>query len=412
MKKEKKFINNFAWNLVGVTLNAFLSFFFLIAVTRFNGLNEAGIFTLAFSTACILYVIGTYAGRVFQVTESKSISDKSFIVSRIITCIIMLICTFIFVVIRHYNIYKCSIFILLAVYKSLESFSDVLYGILQRNDLLSKVGKSYFIKALLSIIIFVLCDYMTHNLVLSCCLIILTWIVIIVIYDLKNIKNIIPKESKYNTNEIKMIFKKGFFVFALTFLALYILNAPKYSIDSFGTDEMQAIFGIIIMPATVMGLIGQLIIHPYLNTFLKLYEDNKIKEYIKLLTKIVIIILIAGTIACICAYYLGPLILGFIYNVNLDSYAGLLLLILMAGTFYTIGSIISALLTSMKHNFIQFILYSITSIIEFGLCYYLVLNKALDGATLAYLCSMIVFVALLVIAFVFSIIKKAREVKK
>ena len=412
MQKEKNFINNFAWNLIGVTFNAFLSFLFLVAVTRFNGLNDAGIFTLAFSTACIIYVIGTYAGRVFQVTESKSISDKSFIINRTITCTIMLLCTVIFVVIRKYSFYKCMIFFLLSMYKSLEAFSDVLYGILQKNDLLNKVGKSYFIKALLSVIIFTLCDYLTHNLILSCCIIILIWIIVILIYDLKNIKELIPKTSAYSINDIKTIFRKGFFVFVITFLALYILNAPRYSIDNIGTEEMQAIFGIIIMPATVMGLIGQLIIHPYLNTFLKLYENNDLKEYLKLFIKVVSLILFAGLIACICAYYFGPWILGMIYNINLETYAVALLLILIAGTFYTIGSVVSGLLTAMKYNFIQFILYSITSVIEFILCYYLVLHKGLFGATLAYLLSMITFFILLLIAFVYKIVKKTRGGKK
>ena len=409
MKKDNNFINNFVWNLLGVTFNAFLSFLFLIAVTRINGLNEAGIFTLAFSTACILYVIGTYSGRIFQVTESKTISDKSFIVSRIITCMIMLLCTLIFVLVRQYSFYKCSVFFLLAIYKALEAFSDVLYGILQKNELLNKVGKSYFIKALLSVITFIICDYITNNLILACCFIIIIWIIVILFYDLKNVKKLIPDNSKYNKNEIKKIFKNGFFVFAITFLAIYILNAPKYSIDSFGTEEMQAIFGIIIMPATVMGLIGQLIIHPYLNTFLGLYEENKLKEYVMLLIKIVFFILFTGIIACLCGYYLGPLVLGYIYNINLNAYALNLLFILAAGTFYTIGSIISALLTSMKYNFIQFILYSITSIIEGILCFNLVFYNALNGATLAYFLSMIIFVTLLLIAFIYNIVKRFKK---
>ena len=60
---------NVLWNMIGASSNAFTSLIFAIVVTRINGLEEAGIFTYAFATACLFYVIGIYAGRAFQVTD-------------------------------------------------------------------------------------------------------------------------------------------------------------------------------------------------------------------------------------------------------------------------------------------------------------------------------------------------------
>ena len=98
MEKEKQFKKNFIWNIIGTGFNAFNSLLFMIIVTRINGINDAGIFTLAFSTACITYVIGIYAGRIYQVTEpDKTISDKDYIINRRITTIIMIIMTIIFI---------------------------------------------------------------------------------------------------------------------------------------------------------------------------------------------------------------------------------------------------------------------------------------------------------------------------
>ena len=60
----------------------------MIAVTRINGMENAGIYTIAYSTACILYMIGIYAGRIYQVTENnKKITDKDYILNRIISCL-------------------------------------------------------------------------------------------------------------------------------------------------------------------------------------------------------------------------------------------------------------------------------------------------------------------------------------
>ena len=60
---------NFMWNIIGASTNAFNSLFYAIAVTRINGEFDAGIFIYSFATACLLYFIGNYCGRIFQVTD-------------------------------------------------------------------------------------------------------------------------------------------------------------------------------------------------------------------------------------------------------------------------------------------------------------------------------------------------------
>ena len=125
MEKENvQFRKNFIWNVLGTGLNAFNSLFFMIIVTRLNGVDQAGIFTIAFSTACIIYFVGVYAGRIYQVTElNKEITDKEFIVNRSISTILMLILVILFSVIRGYNLYKSTMFLLLTLYKALEAFT-------------------------------------------------------------------------------------------------------------------------------------------------------------------------------------------------------------------------------------------------------------------------------------------------
>ena len=113
IEEAKKFRKSFIWNIIGTGFNSFNSLIFLIIVTRINGITEAGVFTLAFSTACILYVIGTYAGRVYQVTEvDKDITDKEYIVNRLFSCLLMMLVTFGFVIFRQYDLYKSVILLI------------------------------------------------------------------------------------------------------------------------------------------------------------------------------------------------------------------------------------------------------------------------------------------------------------
>ena len=384
MEKKKNFNKNFIWNIIGTTFNSFNSLFFMIIVTRINGTNDAGIFTLAYSTACILYIIGVYAGRIFQVTEKEEINDKEYIVNRISTTIIMMMITIGFVLIKQYDIYKASIFVIICLYRALEAFSDVLYGIFQKNEMLYKVGKSFFAKALLSLVTFLLVDLLTKDLILSSFMIVISNLLVILVYDIVNVRKLISKEEKVQYKNVLRIYKTGFFVFAISFLSLYIMNAPKYAIDDYLNEHIQAIYGIIVMPATVIGLFAQFIIHPYLNTIVNLYNDGKIEEINKLVMKIILAVVLIGIICMGGAYLLGIPVLELIYGIELKEYRWNLVCIILASTLNVIGTVYSSVLTTIRKTFSQFVIYCVVTVVAIIASYILTFKFEINGATIAY----------------------------
>ena len=349
MEKNIQFRKNFIWNSIGTTLNAFTSLFYMIIITRINGINETGIFSIAYATACIMYMIGIYAGRIFQVTENdKSINNKDNILNRAISCSIAFVLGCCFVIIKGYAIYKIMIFLILGFYKLLEAFSDVLYGILQKNELLEKVGKSYFIKSILCITCFLLIDLLTKNILISCLSLVIIYILVTFFYDYRHAKKHIDKKERLHKESILKIFKSGFFTFAISLLGVYITNAQKYSIDNYLSDDLQAIFGYIIMPATVMGLLAQLIIHPYINKIFDFFKKKEFRNIKKILYRIIFTILFIGIICSIIGLFIGTPILGILYNVELNSYSLDLFIILIGATLYTMANIITPILVTMR----------------------------------------------------------------
>lgn len=393
MEEKRKIKKNFIWNMLGTGFNSFNSLFMLIVVTRINGLEKAGIFTLAFSTACILFVVGTYSGRIFQVTDvDKNITDKDYLVNRIISLSLMIICTIFFVFFRGYDTYKSTIFILMGIFKGLEAFSDVIYGILQKKDLLYKVGQSYFFKSLATITLFIIVDIITHNLIIASIVIILVWIIFIAFFDIPSIKDVIKDSKKANKSNVFKIFRSGFFVFAISFLGLYLLNAPKYSIDTYLDDSMQTIFGIIVMPATAIGLFGQFIFHPFLLNIVNLYTENKIEDLRKIIRRLNLYILGVGVMCTIMAYLVGIPILNAIYKIDISSCRTYLTIIIIAATLHNIGEIYVYILTTIRKTFVEFVLYLLVSISAVLMSNILTKMYGIQGATIAYLFIMVVYI--------------------
>ena len=185
MDSEKKlFFKNFIWNSLGTGINSFNSLFFLIIVTRVNDIHTAGIFSIAYATATILYTLAMYSGRLCQVTDIENkISDKDYITNRIITCLMMFIGAAVFLIIQQYSGFKTMIFALLAIFKGIEAFSDILYGVMQKNDILYKSGQSLSLKGFIGIAAFLIVDLITRDLRWACFAVIVVNVIVLIVFD-------------------------------------------------------------------------------------------------------------------------------------------------------------------------------------------------------------------------------------
>ena len=165
---------------------------------------------------------------------------------------------------------------------------------------------------------------------------------------------------------------------------MYVLNAPKYSIDTYLADNYQTIFGIIVMPATVIGLVAQFLIHPYLNQILSLYEDRELKKLKKLILKLISLTIGFGIIATLLAYFFGTQVLGFIYGLDLSSYKIGLVIIIISAMMYAIGTIYSSVLTTVRDTLSQFMIYIIISVFVAILSNVFTKTWEINGAIIAY----------------------------
>lgn len=381
--ERKKFLKNFIWNSLGTGINSFNSLFFLIIVTRVNDIQTAGIFSIAYATSTILYTLAMYSGRLCQVTDIENkISDKDYIANRALTCFIMLIGATGFLLIKQYTSFKTTVFALLAIFKGLEAFSDILYGIMQKNELLYKAGQSLSLKGFVGIASFLVVDLITRDLRWACFSVIIVNLIVLVVYDYILIaRKLISRDSKVNLKNVMAILKSEFFVFVNSFAGIYILNAPKYAIDSYLTEDIQAIYGYIMMPATVMTLFTQFIVMPFLGKLKDLYESKQLKEIENITFKIKLVVIAFGGFAVLAAFLLGPEFLGLVYGLDLRAYRMNLCVIIGSYIFYAISYINLVTLTTIRHTFIQFVIYIISMIIAFIGANVLVSNFGINGAT-------------------------------
>lgn len=389
MLQKESLKKSFFWNTLGSALNSFNSLFFLIIVTRINGVNDAGIFTLCFATACMFYCISVYSGRTYQVTETdESITDNEYIINRIICSIVMIMISMMFAIIKGYNSYKLLILLLLTLFKASEAVSDVFHGILQKNEKLYVVGKSLFFRSLLNIILFLIIDLLTNSVIYSCFSLIISNLIILFIVDVKQSFKYKEKLIKINLKAVFKIFTFGFYTFSFMLISNYLINIPRYGMDLLNDESLQTIFGIIVMPATMIMLLCQFILQPVITKLKQFYFKNDRKHFLSIIYKLSLSIIIIGILCLIIGYFIGIPILNLLYGLELNNYLINLLIIIVGAVFYTLANIITNAMVIFRKTKVQFYIYLVVTVISYFICNTLIKYFDFNGATYTYLIMM------------------------
>lgn len=381
--KRNNIKKDIIWNSLGSFIQAFNSLFFMIIVTRINGIEVAGYFSYGFAISNIFFVVATFGGRGFQITDaSNEFSDRLYKKFRLMTTIITLILFSLLILLFKYPEYKYLTIIMLIVVRVFESMSDVYYGILQKNNKLSIVGKSLFFKNIISLIVFFLAELITKNLYIS----IISWIIIDIIfmifYDIKHSK--IFKIEKIKNEKYDYIFKKTIFYFGFAFMTILAINMPRYWIDYFLSDKFQGIFGILIMPATMVSLLTSFILLPYAVNLSESYK-NDINLFKKECYKIIKYIILIAFICIVISYFIGIPILNLIYGINLDNYKLHLLIVMFGALLFSINNFLSLIFLIKRELKIQFNIYVLTVITSLIYSYFLIKFYGLLGGAISYL---------------------------
>lgn len=381
---------DFFWNSLGSFFFGFTSLIYMIIVTRINGLDIAGNFTYAFSLAAILCSIGTYYGKTFQITETNSkYKDSDYIYSRFLTCFVMILCSIVLAFVLRFDYTKAILLILLTIYRSIDAFIECLHAILQRNNCLYKAGQSLFFKTIIFVICFYVVEKITSNVILAVLSLIVIDIIFLFAFDYFQTKKFI-KWHKIDVNILKSLMYSGFNMFLYSFLSNYIINIPKYILDFIDVPSSQAIYGIIIMPASFLLMVSQYITQPFLNSMTSLIKNKYYDKLKKFMKQISLAIFGIGLCALFLTYFAGIPVLEFIYNVDLFTEKGNLIVIICGSILYSVAIFMSAVLVSMRKTKEQVIILILTGLIVIAPSYFMIVNYKITGASWSYLLMMFV----------------------
>lgn len=407
--------DSFIWNMIGSMIMAFQSVILLMILTRTVGLIESGIFTIAYANANLFLTIGKYGMRNFQVSDVKEeFSFEEYKTSRIITVFTMAVLSVGYVlyssIVNEYSFEKSMIIIGMCIFKLPDAIEDVYYGEYQKCGRLDIASKAMALRLLLTLIIFSITVMISKNLLYALFISSCATFVIMYVF-LKWTYGKFKRTTEMQWNNVIKLLKYCFPLFAGSFLSFYIGNAPKYAIDSLLTDELQACYGFLAMPVFVIGLLNGFIFNPMLFKLSCLWNEAKIKLFLK---QVVIQTAIVAGITSVCIFgasLIGIPVLSLLYNTNLSSFKTELLILLLGGGFLGFSGLLNAVITIIRCQKNLLWGYFAVAIIAFFISNPIVKKYQITGAAILYMVLMSIICVCFLFIFIWKIVKYYKKEK-
>lgn len=413
LNKTDKKMKNYIWNMIAGMLNALQSVIILFVLVRTNGAYWAGIFTIGFSIANLLLNIGHFNVRNYQVTDSTSkFTFADYFSARCITYIIMVISSLGYVLYgmiwQNYSVSKGICIFLICLFKGMDCVEDVFWGDMQKRGHLDVASQYMSIR--LSIVTTVLCAglVLTHNLCISLIISIFVgylamFFIVRKCYYMYMIEPI-HFRSRYAVN----ILKECSSLFINAFLAFYVLNAAKYSIDIFCSQEEQAYYGYISLPVLLISLLSNFLYQPVLSDLATFWNQHQLAKFFRTVAKQVFWLIGMAAIIIILGNILGIPILSYMYHFEATAYIREFNILLIASVLYACVGLDLLIITIMRKQQILSVVYILLAGITYFLANRLVIKYGLMGAAIQNLISMVVALAILSILIIFFSIREKK----
>lgn len=382
--------HSFIWNATYAGINALQSAIILFAVSRRLDISIAGILTIGFTFGNLAAIIARYGIRNFQVTdvrEEYSFSDYLYcrVLTSTISIVLFALFLFVTILIGKYTTEKGLLIFEIIILKIIGAIEEVFVGRLQQQGRLD-IGAmiASFRIGLSTIIVFVSVLFVKNIFICIAC-----GIVVEVIFDLV----LIPKTKRYlycgqpkaDMRRIVSLMKVGFPLCIGMALHNYIGNGPKYLVDVYLSDSMQAICGYIMMPMFVLTILNLFIMQPAVKEIGDVWNLKDITKLRQIIMRHISYIFLLSIAVMFIGYFMGLKILSQLYNVDLKNYGLAFLFLMLGGCSYTISAYFIVLLTAMrKHNII--LLGCIVAIVEYCVAGgKMVQTHGFDGACFLYI---------------------------
>lgn len=343
---------NSIWNVSGVIIYTLSQWGMLVVIAKFGTPAMVGVFTLGLALTAPIMMMMRFNLRVAVASDSQDdYSFSEYFTSRVITTGLFLVLMFIVSLFYLSSFQTFLIILLLSLSRAIDSISDILHGRLQKEGRLDISAKSMIMKGSLSFLLFSLVLYTFNSLALATIGMFSGWLIILVFYEFKKVRNFVGVRFEWNRGIQRSIFYLTLPLGLALLVDSLVANIPRYFLEyMYGVEALgfyAAIIYIIHAGGNVIYAISNAVISPLSED----YQRRRIRSFLKTLSFLLVTLLLLGFVGVLGVFYFGEALLTILYTSEYAAYNTLFVLLTIAGIVKYMSKFVeTALFATRKFN--------------------------------------------------------------
>lgn len=344
------------WGIAGNIIYALSQWGMLVAIIKMGSPATAGEFILALALTAPIVLFTNLQLRQLQAADSQSAhSFAAYTVLRLTTACIALVAAIAIASLAGWPRTTVYVVAAVALFKTIESFSDLTYGLFQQNERMDYIARSLMLRGPTAAFVFGLAFSLTRSLTWACLAVGAAWLVIFLANDWRKAQSIASsgvdranscEALRWSWRELLAIARSGLPLGMIASLWTLNANLPRFFIEQrFGPREL-GIFGALayvhVAGTTFIGAVGQAAIPRLARHF----AAGELAAFRHLLTRALLTAAVVGLMLVTIAVLFGRTLLAVLYSWEYSEYAGLFALQMLASCCAYVVSVLECALTS------------------------------------------------------------------
>jgi O-antigen/teichoic acid export membrane protein len=408
---------NFSWTLAGNIFYSACQWGMLILLAKLGTPDMVGEFTLALAITAPLFMFSNLQLRVVQATDAQAdYTFNDYLGLRLIASLLALISLLLILLMLPYESLTKLVILIIGIAKTLESISDICYGLMQQQERMDFISISLIIKGALSLLLLTVGLVVTKQVLGGAVGLAIAWATVLLGYDLRVTKRLLKIFGgqdlqnfslawKWSTQQqlIRLTLPLGIVMLLISLNA----NLPRYFIEHYLNSHDLGIFAAIAYLMLVGSIIQGALAQAASPRLAKYYADGRRKAFASLLFNLIGLGVLIGAIGVVISWLFGKQILTLLYQAEYSQYSTLLVWLMVAAALEYITSFLGTGITAARYFRVQVPLFATTAVMMAIACFILIPLQGLSGIPTAMIAT-----GLLRIALCFAVLAHALQKHK
>jgi O-antigen/teichoic acid export membrane protein len=411
---------NLLWIALAQSLYAVTQWTIIVAFAKMGGPTTVGTFSLATAIAAPVVLFGNMQLKAIQASDARNeFLFSDYVSLRLVTSTSAFILVTFLAFAFGYPFYVAVVIICVGLAKSLESLSDVLYGLFQKVESFDRIAMSVSIRSASALCVVVIVMSTTRSIFYSCLAISISWGISLFRYDATTarylVRRYLPSQGDkpwatwltFDRARMLALSKLALPMGIATMLISLNVNIPRLIIERELGIRLLGYFGAMAYPVLTGNLavlaLGEAMIPRLSREFVQ-----NLKGFIRLWGCLILTAIVIGAIGTLIVAMWGGELLRIFYGPSYEQYSAVFTWLMFAAGCSFVGSANGYALTAARNFKIQVPLFLLTTLLSLVGCAILVPRAGLMGAAQAMTISGTAHALLSGSALLMTILKRVR----